>query len=181
MWLLSAFGLVVGCTNTGSESMPAPHSKSELAATCDSLFPRHAKDIEVLYCWGVGGRNRLDTISGTITKDLVADPAITVQFELSDQDRETIVQFADSIGFWRLPEVISPPDTLEIIEMMTPCSDHLLRISQRHRTKTVRWDTCYQNPCAERERVAPLGALVKRLVTEAEEYGKLPKIRGGYL
>jgi hypothetical protein len=140
-------------------------------------YPRSAGQIEILYCWGNQGRNRLDTATGTITKDLLADPPVTARFELLDEDRDSIVRFADSVGFWRLPDRIAVPDSVRSLRLIDPCTNHLLRIVGVFRSKTVIWDTCTDSPIEQRDRVAPLGELIQRIVEASETWQSLPQVR----
>lgn len=142
---------------------------------------RRNSGMQVLFLWGVEGRNRIDTTAGTLTKDLVSDPSITVPFELSHEQLTHVFALADSLGFWRLPDCIAPPDTMPTVGMRHPCGEFLLRLDDGQRAKTVLWDTCKTNPCAEREQIRPLGELLKRMATASEAYRSLPKARGGYM
>ena len=172
---------VAGCSLSLYPSTTCGEPTSLETEFRDAHFLRRGESVEISYWWGVRGRNRVDTVSGTITKDLVMDPPITVPFEIADSDKAAIITFADSIGFWRLPDYIAPPDTTETVTDMTPCSHHVLSISSGHRTKTVMWNTCIANPCAERDRVVPLGKLIRGIVVGSEVYKRLPKAKGGYL
>lgn len=173
--------LVIGCAGTSVENRVVTECADRSARQMDAWYPRHSQEIEVLYLWGVSGRNRIDTISGTLSKDLNADGTMTVPFELSDEQKSMIVQYADSIGFWLLPSMIAVPDSVEVIVHRQPCTEHLLRISHQNRVKTVMWSTCVQNPIMERDLVAPLGALIEGMATSSKAYKKLPTRRGWYL
>lgn len=176
--IFACFGMS-GCASVVSERAS---SAASAADTCCAQSIDHAReDIQIMYCWGVGGRNRLDTITGTITKDLVSAGSITVPFELSLERRQMIVDYADSIGFWKLPGRIVLPDTVDLVKMHSPHSEHILIIWEGWRQKSVAWDTSIGNPIAERDRVTPLGAMIRRFVVESEVFQALPKHQGGYM
>ena len=171
--------LLLGCAGGGPGHVE-PDVPVEGSEAVESI--EHARDdIQIMYCWGVQGRNRLDTITGTITKDLVSAGTITVPFELTAEQRKMIVDYADSIKFWRLPSRVVLPDSVELVEMQHPHTEHILVIWDSSRQKSVSWDTRVRNPIAERDKVAPLGAMIRKIVVESEVYKALPEFKGGYL
>ena len=148
-------------------------------------YPRQIDEIEITYCWGVECRNRVDTISGTLTKDLIADGAITVPFELSGEQKEQIVAYADSIKLWHWPDSLfnQRTDGKGRISITSPCEQHVLVIRQRHRTKTIVWG-CKKdpdNPSPLWEIIKPLGELIEGMVFQSEEYLDLPQTKGTYI
>jgi hypothetical protein len=140
-----------------------------------------SQDITILFIWGVGGKNRLDTASASLTKDLVIDPAITVSFSLTQEEKLRILGWADSLGFFDLPDHIAPPDTSDMGCIQVPCSQYSLTVATSSRHHTSEWSDCNCSPCAERDRALSLAQLVERLVQGKEEYRRLPKARGGYM
>ena len=58
---------------------------------CDNISPAKGSadntpqesDFNFIFKYGVSGRNTLDTFKGTYTKDMVLDPAITIELTLS--------------------------------------------------------------------------------------------------
>ena len=138
-------------------------------------------DIEIIYRWGVHGRNRLNTYRGLITKDLVRGPAASAPFELTAVQKSRIIAVADSVGFWDLPRMIAPPDTMDTVSVNHPFTKHALKIAHEGRAHVIFWDHEICTPCAERDRATALGQLIERFVTDSPEYRALPKIRGGYL
>jgi hypothetical protein len=186
--LLVAIGITFfGCAGPQSQVrqnmqvVPELQSAASIPDTVNVIYQRALSNIRILFLWGIEGKNRLDTASGTLTKNLVLDGCVTVPFVLPQDDAESILACADSIRFWQLPMRIAPPDTLKYMSMVTPCSEYLLRISRGSRTKTVVWDYCHTAPCAERERIEPLRKLLLKIVSDSEAYNELPKARGGYL
>jgi hypothetical protein len=159
---------VFGC---GSENQNSAH------------WPRQGTEIEIYYSWGYESRNRIDTISGTLTKNLLADGTITVPFELSGKQKKEIVAYADSIIFWYWPDALyvppPPPDGLS--SSKSPCKKQVLQIQRSHGTKTVVWDDCLVNttqPSPLLDIVKPLGELIENMVEGSETYKDLPRSRG---
>jgi hypothetical protein len=157
---------------------------------CTPFMPRSCRAsrgrVEVLYYWGVGGRNRLDTLVGVVTKDLVSDGQMSTRLVLEPSELDYILALADSLGFFQLPAVIAPPATVDgHAAMQTPCDSYLLRIGddvyRGHQAHTVMWNTCNANPSSQRDRAMRLGAAIERLVYRTKAWKSLPNPRGGYL
>jgi len=127
---------------------------------------REAHDVEIFYSWGVEGRDRLDTLTGTATCD--CRPLITGRLDLSDEERAIIAALADSVDFWKLPRYILPPDTTRARCRLTPCSSFLLCLTVHGRsfprTHTSAWSSCQCDPCVERDRAMILGRRIYEIV-----------------
>jgi hypothetical protein len=154
---------------------------SLIASGCAGTSSRsaHSRDnVEILYYWGVEGRNRLDTLTRTVTKDLVLDGQITASFTLDAADFDRILAVADSVGFFRLPLDIQPST---LLGSSTPCSRHMLRIMRGSQSHTVLWNDCELGPSVERDRASRVGKTIETVVQSKDTYQRLPRARGGYL
>ena len=163
---------VIGCSS---------HAKDGVSIDEGATLGQSASSIEIIYRWGFRYHNALNTRAGTITKDLISNGTVTVPFVLSTEQKRRVVQYADSIGFWELPTVITFPDTLETIEQRSPHQKYLLVIRDGEKMNAVLWDTEVTNPIAERDLIKPLGDMIRQIVVQSEEYRSLPKVEGGYL
>ena len=101
MWrIISIIGALValdvagGCA--GPELPREPASPSAVALT------------ELVFAYGHGGKNVLDTAKGTFTKDMIADPPLTVGLRLTEAELERIAKKMAEIGFLAYPEVFEP-------------------------------------------------------------------------
>jgi hypothetical protein len=133
---------------------------------------------QILFYWGNYGRNRLDTLTGTVTKDLIVDGQVTAPLVLSASEVARIVALADSVGFFRLSSDLHPSP---IMGDRTPCRTYLLRIVNGSEAHVVRWDDCELGPSPERDRARIVGRAIELLVQHKEAFRKLPEARGGYL
>lgn len=143
--------------------------------------PTSRGQAEILFHWGVGGRNRLDTVNETLVKDMIGDPPLVVRFSLNDREKSRIVALADSLGFFDLPVNVVPPDTMGYRTIQTPCSEYMLRISVGVRIHTSSWTTCDQTPCDECDRAESLGRLLSQFIENRPAFKQLPVPRGGYM
>lgn len=158
-------------------------SLGALASGCVPPPPQPATrgQAEILFHWGVDGRNRLDTTSETLVKDMIEDPPLVVRFPLSDQEKHRIIVLADSLGFFDQPVHVAPPDTAGIRYIAHPCEEYLLRISVGSWLHTSYWTTCDRSPCVECDRAATLGRLLSEYIESRPGFKRLPAARGGYL
>ncbi len=157
-------------------------SLGALASGCVPPPPQPATrgQAEILFHWGVDGRNRLDTTSETLVKDMIKDPPLVVRFPLSDQEKHRIIVLADSLGFFDLPVHVVPPDTVDASSVMTPYDEYLLRISVGTWRHTSYWTTQDQSPCLECDRAEALGRLLSDYIESRPAFQRLPAARGGY-
>ncbi len=153
-----------------------------LVAGCAMPPPQPATrdQAEILFHWGAGGRNRLDTVSETLVKDMIGDPPLVVRFPLKAREKSRIITLADSLGFFAQPVHVAPPDTNAYKTMQQPCSEYLLRISVGARRHTSYWTTCDQSPCVECDRAETLGRLLSEFIESRPGFKRLPAARGWY-
>ncbi len=180
-WVL--FFVAISLFGCGTENQQVANTSQDISNNNHSTqWPRHGSEIEILYSWGHESRNRIDTISGTLTKDLLDDGTITVPFELSGKQKREIIAYADSLMIWQWPDALyvpPPPDGTSSIK--SPCRKQVLQIRRPHRTKTIVWDDCKANTTQPNPLpgiIAPLGELIERMVKGSETYKDLPPSRG---
>jgi hypothetical protein len=92
----------------GVEAMNLASMNSGLTASETSRY-------DLVFVYGVKGNrpdpvNRLDTMRGTFTKDMVMDPPpITFKLKLSDEQMARIMERMTEIGFPNYPMTYAPP------------------------------------------------------------------------
>ena len=157
--------------------------------------PADAQQIEIVCHWGHEGENQLDTRAGTFTKDMISNPDTTVWLTLTWEQKQEVLSFADSIGFFQYPGMV-PFDFEEVLVLVDsasgeyalqgsgwgrdPCEKLMLGIVTSEREYTVSWDDC-MGP--RHEMVEPLDDLVDMIVAMVmsnPEYRALPRPRGAY-
>ncbi len=93
-------------------------------------------NFSLVFKYGVGARNVLDTAQGTYTKDMIEDPPITIELKLTRDDLDRILAKMNDIDFWSYPKVLEyevPADGLAL--MVTPYSSYDFKV-QRGTTVT---------------------------------------------
>ena len=136
-------------------------------------------DLEFKY--GITARNVLNTFEGTYTKDMVADPPITIDLTLSDEEKEEIYLKMMEIDFFDYPDEfsveISPDDMVTIV---TPYSSYYFRVACDSQMKELRWDDDIKNTDEQADRLRELITLIRNIVESKEEYRALPTPTSAY-
>ena len=134
-------------------------------------------DFNLVFKYGVGAKNELNTFRGMYTKDMVIDHSITIRLTLSQQELAQIHQKMADIDFFNLPE--SFPQRSDYF--VTPSSDYYLKVQNGSRTKEVSWNSNSQLDANVEEGLCELVELIRSIVDQKLEYKILPPARGGYL
>jgi hypothetical protein len=138
---------------------------------------------DIVFIYGVRGNredpvNKLDTIKEVFTKDMVADPPITFDLELSDQDIAKIILKMNQIEFWKYPTIYTPRDTGASV---TPFVTYDLKVYENGRLlKRVRMDTDIWSQDQYTSNLRSLFALIMSTVENSEEYQNSPRPTSGY-
>jgi hypothetical protein len=56
-------------------------------------------NFNLVFKYGVGAKNELNTFDQTFTKDMVMDPSVTVKMKLSDNELNSIYQKINNLNF----------------------------------------------------------------------------------
>ena len=84
--------------------------------------------LSLVFKYGVGAKNVLDTAKGTFTKDMIVDPAKKVALRLTAEELDRISAKMDEIDFWSYPDVLrfeTPADG--VVTMVTPYTSYYFR------------------------------------------------------
>lgn len=158
--LLFAFSLA-GCSPAGDENQ---------------LPPSMPKDFNFVFNFGYDGKNQLDTINGKFTKDMIVDPSFTVDFELSDEEMNTIYNEMREINILSYPEDYTPICNV----MHTPFDTYSIKIITGGREKNIHWADRYITSGEDSVRLRGLFGKIRQIIINKEEYKKLPQVRPGY-
>ena len=120
----------------------------------------------------------LDTARGTFTKDMVVDPPITVDLELSGEALARIEDKMDEIDFWSYPDILERESPQYSV---TPYATYYFKVQRGTEVKELRWD----DDCGDRGdravKLEELITLIREIIESTDEYKALPEPRGGYM
>ena len=146
---------------------------------------RRESDFNLIFKYGVGAKNELNTFEETYTKDMVMDPPITVNLALSQEEMDRIYQKMVEIDFFNYPDRFSvsvPPGVPTAIR--TPYSSYYFKVEYNSKIKELWWNDqiVYKDYKDEKaDRLRELIRLIRDIVESTEEYQKLPEPTSGYL
>ena len=143
----------------------------------DMVKSENVGDFELLFKYGVGAKNELDTFNGTYTKDMVIDPSITINLTLTVEEKWQIMNKIYPIDFFNLPS--SFPINPHMWK--TPQTDYFLKVQNGTQTNEVYWN---DNSILEDSVEKNLNQLVIYLIEIIENkavYKALPTPTAGYL
>ncbi|OGO30551.1 MAG: hypothetical protein A2Z29_11270 [Chloroflexi bacterium RBG_16_56_11] len=139
-------------------------------------------DFNLIFKYGITARNTLDTFQGMYTKDMILDPAITVELSLTQEEMDKIYQKMREIDFFSYPvkfAVGAGPG--EPVSEVTPYSTYFFKVTYDGHTRELLWDDKIIKKDEKADRLRELIEFIRGMVEAREEYKKLPEPRGGYL
>ncbi len=147
-----------------------------------SNHPSGQSNFNLIFKYGVGARNELNTFKGKYTKDMIADPLITVPLKLSEEELDRIYQKMIDIDFFAYPDEFSvsvPPR--ELVGMVTPYSSYYFKVEYDSKLKELRWEDSIISEDEKAGKLRDLIKLIGDIIESKEEYKKLPTPTSGYL
>lgn len=146
---------------------PYPVSPTEPILVSPSGF-------NLVFRYGVGAVNELDTFKQTYTKDMVMNPPVTIKFKLSDGEFLAIYQKIKDLNLFD-DRTKEPTNGFVIV---TPCSSYYLKVQIDSDQKELSWNNCRGKI---NDRLQQFTDYIISIIESKEEYKKLPAPRGGYL
>ena len=93
-------------------------------------------DFNLIFRYGVGAKNELNTFEGTYTRDMISDPSITVPLSLTEEEQDRIYKKMVEIDFFDYPEKFSLTVTPGgSVGMVTPYMSYYFRVEYDSRIK----------------------------------------------
>ncbi len=149
------------------------------------LAPSEASCYDLVFVYGVKGNrpdpvNRLDTMRGTFTKDMVSDPPVTFELVLTDEQMAEIIGKMVEIGFLSYPSLYTPPAG-PVVSSVTPYSTYHLKLYRDGvMVKQVRMDTDVVSDDPKTGNLVSLFTLITDVIQSTDAWKDSPKPRSGY-
>jgi len=152
---------------------------------CGLFVSKQSDDsgFDLIFKYGVGARNELNTFEGTYTKDMVIDPPITADLSLTQEELDGIYQRMLEINFFEYPDTFSVfVEAGEDVAYFTPFSTYYFKILYDSKIKELWWsDNIFKAEDDEKANgLRELIKFIREIVESKEEYKNLPPARGGY-
>jgi hypothetical protein len=137
------------------------------------------QDVQLFFKYNY--RDELNTFDNTYQKDLVQDGVIKVKFSLTREEHEQIVQKAEEVGFFSLPDTLNIIAEDSIVIRVDPEFSEELRIKTSNEDNKVAWRTSIFFNGDYYDKFSELRLLIINIIEARSEYKKLPPIKGGYM
>jgi hypothetical protein len=135
-----------------------------------------------VFKYGVSGGNTLDTFQGTYTRDMILDPAVTINLTLTTGEMNSIYQKMLEIDFFNYPDKFSVHvSDNETKTEVAPYSTYFFRVEYNGKTKELLWHEKYVNTDPPADKLKELINFIKSIIESKNRYKALPKPSGGYL
>ncbi len=135
-----------------------------------------------IFKYGVSGGNTLDTFKGTYTRDMILDPAKTINLTLTTEEMNTILQKMLEIGFFSYPDKFSVDVAdNETKTEVAPYPSYFFQVEYEGKTKELLWHNKYVNSDLQADKLKELINLIISIIESKPEYQALPKPSGGYM
>ena len=144
--------------------------------------PTPPSDFNLVFKYGVGAKNILDTFNGTFTRDMVSEPSITVELSLSDKELDNIYHKMVEINFFDYPDNFSiAPSSGERYGIRTPYYSYYFKIQYDSKVKELRWEDSIVYEDIQADKLRELIQLIWDIIEAKDEYKALPEPKSGYM
>jgi uncharacterized protein (UPF0333 family) len=126
----------------------------------------------LIFRYGVGGKNILNTFAKTYTRDMVMEKPVTIKFELTKDDLHNIDKKITELGLLNKTPVLNTPMG------MTPCSSYYLKVQSDSVLKELSWNDCKGEIRSEFKQFTNY---IIDIIQSKSEYKQLPPAKGGYI
>lgn len=147
-------------------------STSEIPKTIPDDF-----NFNILFKYGVGARNVLDTYNQTYTKDMVVGSAITIEFKLSKEELFEIYKKMIEIDFFQYSDTFVVPIKGNITKSVTPNRSYYFQTNYNSKTLELYWN----DKNLKADKLRQLIGLMINLIESKDKYKALPERRSAYL
>jgi len=138
--------------------------------------PERPDDFEIVFKYGVGAKNILDTREGTFTRDMIVDTSITIQFTLTGRELETVWAYIQRNHFYELEE--QDPARAHSV---SPIVTYVLFVhAEGYPDKEVSMNDLRFDYTLDERRFFRITWKIRDIIESKPEYKSLPEPRGAY-
>jgi len=130
-------------------------------------------NFNLIFKYGVGAKNELNTFDQTYTRDMVLDPPVTINFKLSDNELAGIYQKINDLKLFDKNKEKTDGNMFR-----TPCDSHYLKVQIDSTQKDLSWDNCRGEIS---DKFQQFTDYIIQIIETEDEYKNLPTPKGGYL
>ena len=127
-----------------------------------------------------GFKDEINTFNKQLTKDLVLDGIVTIEFWLTIEEQFRIEEMTCLVDFFSFPDTITNAFSDTIITLNPNPGIQSLRIKHESNDKTVFWYYPILNT-DQAQKLIQLHDLIIEIIESKPEYHNLPEALGGYI
>jgi hypothetical protein len=134
------------------------------------------KDFNFVFDYGVDAKNKLDTVNGKYTKDMISDPAVTINLKLTDKEMDDVYSKMRKINILSYSDNFHPWGFVH----HTPFYTYRIKIIIDGKEKIISWDDESSSRTKHAKQLRDLFNQIEEIVTNKNEFKELPPAQGGY-
>lgn len=143
----------------------------------DSLLEPDPQFVQIFFKYEFN--NELNTFDKTYQKDLILDGTIKVNFWLTTDEQNQILNKANEINFFSFPDTFLN-DTSFVLVSPNP-GEQKLRIKTNNKDHQSIWTILIDLSNPQAAKLKELSSLIISIIEAKPEYKKLPPSRGGHI
>ena len=150
-----------------------------LSSCKDSSTEPDNQFVQIFFKYGF--KNELNTFENSYQKDLFSDGVVKVNFWLTMEEQKSIIQKAEEINYFMLPDTLITIQEDSIAVSLNPNPGaQTLRIRYNAKDKTTVWFYPFIENDVQMKRIMELNSFIISMIESKPEYKKLPPSSGGY-
>lgn len=134
------------------------------------------KNFNFVFSYGVKAKNQVDTINGQYTKDMVIEPSITTDLQLSDAEMNDIYLEMKKINILSYPENFKEKS----VGQLEPFPTYSIKIIADGKEKNILWEAKNISITKDEVQLRELFDKIENIIINKEEYKKLPEPKSYY-
>jgi len=134
------------------------------------------KDFNFVFNYGIGAKNQINTIKGQYTRDMITEPSVNTSLALTEEEMNTIYMEMRKINIWNYPDKFKPFRLCK----QTPFETYYIKIFINGKEKGIYWSDENDSQSKKAIQLRKLFYKMHTIISNKEEYKKLPKPKGGY-
>ncbi|MFA5855579.1 MAG: hypothetical protein WC846_04905 [Candidatus Gracilibacteria bacterium] len=121
-----------------------------------------------IFSYGVGGKNEINTVQGTFTKDMIVEASIQISLDLSDEEIQSVLDKIEELNLKEDP-------IRDSVYVVSPCESYSLDLTFSSLNTSMEWDC--ENMSEDRMEFVNF---MMKLIDSQEEIKALPEPQAGY-
>jgi len=180
--------ILIGCNKDIEEMEPTSLNKDNTTLIDSNTMPdKMPSDFQIVFTFGVEQANQhsgINTVKGTVQKDLVLDGLASADLVISEKNLENIYAWIQKSNIVSYPKNYKPPymenPPKDSIRLVTPSNVYKLWIQYDNTEYSLYWHDSNASEIEEAIILREALEEIKKIIRSLEEYDDLGQSNGGY-